>query len=242
MKTDFIKFSEIKVDTPTTWRKKKILSLDIDWAQDIVLEYVIDIIEAANVKCVFFITHKTPLLERIRKNKNFEMGIHPNFNPLLNNTTIRNADEILNELKVLVPEACVFRSHSLTTSGSFLDLYQKHGAKYLSNYMMNGVKNIAPFYQLNGIVEVPIHYADDADLYLISNPDLPKPSGSIEKNEDQGIKVYNFHPIHIALNCSRYEDYQNAKNEILTPERLRFYSVSREGIKNRLISLLNNYK
>lgn len=238
MKTDFIKFSDISVEQPESWKGKRILSFDIDWASDEVLNYVIDIVEEAQVKCCFFVTHNTPVLERIRKDKKFELGIHPNFNPLIQNNSTKSADEILTDLKAIVPEATVFRSHSLTTSGSFLGLYKKHGANYLSNYMMNGVKNIQPFYQVNGQIEVPIYYADDGELFLTSNPDIPRKKTPFDKPND-GIQVYNFHPIHVALNCTNIDDYQQSKNEALDVQRINYYSENRVGIKNKLLELIN---
>lgn len=238
MKTNFIKFSDISVERVESWKGKCILSFDIDWASDIVLNWVVDIVESAGVKCCFFVTHNTPVLDRIRKNKNFELGIHPNFNPLIQNNSDKSADEILAELKLIVPEATVFRSHSLTTSGSFLGLYRKHGANYLSNYMMNGVKNITPFYQINGLVEVPIYYADDGELFLMSNIEIPRIKTSFDTVND-GIKVYNFHPIHVALNCTNIGDYQKSKNETLDADIITYYSQNRVGIKNKLLELIN---
>jgi hypothetical protein len=238
MKTNYIKFSDIDIDIPSTWEGKKILSFDIDWASDEVLNHLVDILENADVKCCFFVTHETRILQRLRNNDNFELGIHPNFNQLLSNTSKKSPDEILHELKEIVPEAKVFRSHSLTTSGNFLGLYQKYGAVYLSNYMMNGVKNLKPFYHMNGLIEVPIYYADDGDLYLHSNSGIPRLESPFI-GFGKGITVYNFHPIHIALNCRNYEDYQNSKQEPLNSERIKFYALNRVGIKNKLEQLLN---
>ena len=78
----FGKVSEISLEEPSSY-EKVFLTFDIDWASDFVLEYCIDLIESAQVKATFFVTHETPLLERLRENPNFELGIHPNFNPLL---------------------------------------------------------------------------------------------------------------------------------------------------------------
>ena len=74
---------EIRPERPETWRGRVFLTLDLDWACDGVLEDTIDLVEGEDVSATWFVTHDTPLLERIRSNPRFELGIHPNFNGLL---------------------------------------------------------------------------------------------------------------------------------------------------------------
>lgn len=59
------------------------LTFDIDWACDGVLADTIDLVEEADVCATWFVTHDTPLLKRLRENPKFELGIHPNFNNIL---------------------------------------------------------------------------------------------------------------------------------------------------------------
>lgn len=80
--TQFALVSAIRVDDPSTWQGKTFLTLDVDWAHDVVLSHCINIVEGSGVPATWFITHYTPLLERLRENKNFELGIHPNFKAL----------------------------------------------------------------------------------------------------------------------------------------------------------------
>ena len=80
----FKKISDINLEEKDSWKGKIFLTLDTDWACDEVLNYVIDIIEEyQNLKVTWFLTNKTKVLERLLKNEDFELGIHPNFNRLL---------------------------------------------------------------------------------------------------------------------------------------------------------------
>lgn len=79
----FSTFKKIVVDDPRTWTDAIFLTFDIDWAHDEVLNDTIDIVERAGVAATWFVTHDTPVLERLKHNPNFELGIHPNFNYLL---------------------------------------------------------------------------------------------------------------------------------------------------------------
>ena len=81
----FEKISSINPDSPLTWKNKIFVTLDIDWAADEVILDSLKLLEQADVSVTFFVTHRTPILERIKGNPKFEIGIHPNFNQLLNN-------------------------------------------------------------------------------------------------------------------------------------------------------------
>lgn len=231
MKSDFINFRDIDIENPFSWRGKKILSFDIDWAPDEQINYVLDILEPTNKKACFFITHNTSVIKRIRENKNFELGLHPNFNPLiLSEPNAKKAIDVMNELKEIVPEAGVLRSHSMTTSGRWLGMFKDFGIKYLSNYLMFGKSNIEPFYQINGLIEVPVYYADDGVIYLNDNPVI-KNVELLNENliYNTGIRVFNFHPVHIFKNSTSFKNYkENSRPEMRA-----------KGVQEQFIKFIN---
>lgn len=53
------------------------ITLDVDWANDEVIEYSTKLLEKYNVKATIFATHESELLKFLEKK--FEIGIHPNF-------------------------------------------------------------------------------------------------------------------------------------------------------------------
>src|ERR1044072_8120400 len=101
----FSQISQIDLSRQETWENTLFLTFDLDWASDEVLARTIDHVEAADVDATWFVTHETPLLERLRANPKFELGIHPNFNPLLlqgDTTRGKDAQEVLaNILKIV---------------------------------------------------------------------------------------------------------------------------------------------
>lgn len=210
---EFINFRDINIEDPTTWKGKAILTFDIDWATDEQISFVLDLLEPSGKKACFFVTHDTPILERIRTNKNFEFGLHPNFNPLILAESIdKKAHEIISELKRIVPEAKILRSHSMTTSGRWLGMYKAAGMDYISNYLMYGIDTIQPFHQINGLVEIPVYFADDGFVYLNDTKEIPNPDlENVFRSDYAGIKVFNFHPIHIFINSTSFEDYKKFK-------------------------------
>lgn len=81
--TRFRKISSIDIDNESSWWDAIFLTFDIDWAHDDVLNDTIDLVEDAGVAATWFVTHDTPVLDKLRANSKFELGIHPNFNFLL---------------------------------------------------------------------------------------------------------------------------------------------------------------
>ena len=60
----FSTISAIAINRETSWNKKQFLTLDIDWANDTVLNDTIDLVESFDVAATWFVTHQTPVLDR----------------------------------------------------------------------------------------------------------------------------------------------------------------------------------
>ena len=130
--------SQIHPDDPSTWENKNFITFDIDWAHNDVMSDTIDLMERFDIAATWFVTHDTPLLKRLRANPKFELGIHPNFNFLLagdprNGAT---AEEVVDRLLEIVPEAKVVRSHSTTQSSRLLEIFEKKGLTHDCNHFI----------------------------------------------------------------------------------------------------------
>jgi len=68
-KHKWLNVSDCNVDAPTN--DAIVLTLDIDWAGDAVLADCIELVEATGAPATWFVTHDTPLLERVRANNKF---------------------------------------------------------------------------------------------------------------------------------------------------------------------------
>ena len=236
---DFIHFSEVCPERKETWASRRILSVDIDWASDDVLNDTIDLIESFHVKACFFVTHRTVLLEKIRANPLFEVGLHPNFDPLLLGRGSTSAKHIIADLAEFVPGARILRSHAMTTSGRWLDLYKDFGITHLSNYLMFGDSLIHPFRQLNGLIESPVYFADDGMLYQrqnsIASLDIRDGFGAC----GNGLQVFNFHPIHLFINTDDLQKYSLARIAGDDASRLRSLRHPGDGARAWLANLLS---
>ncbi|MEI2738967.1 MAG: hypothetical protein V9F01_09290 [Chitinophagaceae bacterium] len=200
------------------------ITSDVDWAPEPVLEYMISLFEARGIKCTFFCTHYSEVLLNADRNL-FELAIHPNFNPLLDGKA-GNSDEVLDKILAIYPESRGVRSHSMLQSTGLINLFSRKGLIYESNHFLPYHKNISPFLLWNGMVRLPYIWEDDIHwLYGNSFADL-----KINLNEP-GMKIFDFHPIHIYLNTTNEEHYLNAKPFYQQPLELQRFRNSGKDIK-----------
>jgi hypothetical protein len=129
---------KIAADSHNTWRNKAFLTVDVEWSCDSVLCDSIDLVEDAGVPATWFVTHETHLLQRLRSNPLFELGIHPNFNPLLDGEADRgeSAIDVVDRLMQIVPEARSVRSHSLTSSSRLQEVFRSAGLTHEMNTLI----------------------------------------------------------------------------------------------------------
>lgn len=163
---------------------------DMDWASDIQIEYVLDKLERHKIKSTWFVTHDTPILERMRKDKRIELGIHPNFNP--DSTQGKDQDEIMQNLLKIVPNAVSVRSHTLYWSSRLMPLYKKYGIKNDATIILFNTPNITPHYLKSfNLRRFPSYWEDS--LAMVENNDYIN-------TKENGLKIVTFHPVHIFLN------------------------------------------
>lgn len=236
---NFRTISSIDVKSEATWRDSIFLTFDIDWAHDNVLSDTIDIVEKADVAATWFVTHDTVILNRLRKNPKFELGIHPNFNLLLNGDSSngKNAEEVLFRLKNIVPEAVSIRSHSMCQSSYLLNLFQKFGFTHDVNHYVpcdSGIQ-IKPWFLWNGMVRVPYNWEDDLYLMACNTED------NIQVAQSTCFSVFDFHPIHIFLNTENLCRYESTR-EWHYDEALLMHRFEGKGVRCLLNELLQLFK
>lgn len=196
------------------------LTFDVEWANDEILSYCIDLCDQLEVQATFFATHATAVLERLKNRPEYELGIHPNFNPLFaQDESARSPEEIVMELKRIVPEALSVRSHCVTQSAGILDLFAKYGFTHDVNTWVPHWSNIGlkPWRDKNNLIRVPFFWADDDHS---TGQDTVSASDMLDQ---EGLRVFCFHPIHIYLNTCRYSTYEKSKPYCNDMDRLQKY-------------------
>ncbi len=237
----FGRINEIDADDPPTWEGRLFLTLDLDWAIDPAIALCLDLIEDAGVAATVFVTHDTPLLARMRANPRLELGLHPNFNPLLDRPggqlVVSGARAILHDLQRIVPEARAIRSHSMMQSSKLLDLFSAAGLTHDCNHFIPAHTGISlrPYRHWNGLTRVPYCWEDDVDLIYRQGPSV------LELAAAPGLKVFDFHPVHVALNTQSIEHFELSRSAHGSWEALcRAASSARGGVRDRFEALIRN--
>lgn len=236
----FENIKNIVISKPASWKNKIFLTFDTDWACDEVLSYSIDIIERYGIRATFFMTHKTPLLKRLRGNSKIEIGIHPNFNFLLNGDFRygKNIKQVVAYYKKICPQALSVRSHSMTQSSKILDVFTSYGLKFDCNHFIPFDANIdlKPWMFWNGrLSKIPYFWEDDAHCLYGWKWD------PAEYSFNRHLKVFDFHPSHVYLNTEDMKRYHKSRDVLSDVQALSKNINKRKfGIRDFLTKLIEN--
>ena len=238
MKKDkrFALLSSICCEKSSSWDEKIFLTFDIDWAHDEVINDVYQLCEARAIPATFFATHKADILETIgKKQSQFEIGLHPNFNQLLmGNNNKKNFYTECASLKNLFPNATSVRSHSLCFGSLIQTAYQQLGITHDSSVIVpcqNNTRPLFPWKMWDGLVRVPYFFCD---YVTAMSAEVPVQNLAIRP----GLKVFDFHPIHVFLNTESLERYEFTRPLHHKPKELMQHRYKGYGTRSRLIDLL----
>lgn len=225
--------SRIEVDNEASYCKP-LLTFDVDWAHDFIIEDTLSLVDHYSVKSTWMMTHSTDMESRIRKSGH-EIGIHPNFNPLLMGDRSKgiSAEHIVADLLTQFPDSKSVRSHSLVQSSRLSQLFYGFGLRFESNDYLPGsvFSSIQPFIAETGMIKVPYIFSDE----LTCLSDHIHVSTLCER---EGLKVFDFHPIHVFLNTESLERYERTRSLHNNPKELSKFRYDGFGTRNRLIELL----
>lgn len=113
----------------------------MDWAHYEIMRDTHATLAEGGVPSTWFVTHDSPFLDELRADPNVELGIHPNFNKLLegDHSNGRTVQEVIARLLEVVPEAKSVRSHSLMQSSRILDAYVAAGLTHDATHLVEPV-------------------------------------------------------------------------------------------------------
>ena len=196
-----------------------IITFDIDWAPDFAIKFVADELYRKKIKSTWFVTHASPAIEELKKNELIELGIHPNFLP--NSSHGKTTNEILQNLLKIIPNAKCIRTHGLYNSSYlYREIARNETLENDSSILMPEIPDLKPhtlYFEDAGspLTRVPIFWEDDIEMYN------PKKSWDFKntKYHVNGMKIFNFHPLHIFVNSNNM-DIWNALKDISNLDKL----------------------
>ena len=188
----------------------KALILDVDWAPDFVIDDVVKILETYRVKATWFITHNSPILDKLqRMDALFELGIHPNFLP---GTTHGNThEEIIDHCLSIVKDANCIRSHAYSQSSLLYKFIAENTGLNIDASVFAphtpDLRVIKYFVGNRYLYRVPVYWEDSNEMKI---PDIQWEFNNLPVSE-KGLQVFAFHPIHIYLNTFNISQYRELR-------------------------------
>jgi hypothetical protein len=217
------------------------LTFDTDWADEAVLRDTIDVLDSRGVAATVFATHASPLLAELAGHPRIEVGLHPNFNPLLDGGSgATDAGRVLGDLHDLFPAAVSVRSHSLVQSSALQYLFARRGLTHEANQFVPSWSGITcrPYREISGLIRVPYFWEDDVHVMAMA--------GGLVTDWDAGallagpgLKMFDFHPIHVFLNTERMERYESTRAYHRDAARLLDHRCGTSGTRSFLLDLID---
>lgn len=222
------------------------ITFDIDWAPDFAIALCAETCAAAGIRATFFATHPSPVLSELAADERFEVGIHPNFLP--GSTQGKSTHDIINYCLEIVPFARSMRTHGLAQSSPLLAEIIDHTPqiKHDSSLYLHRHPGLQPveWHSENGgrLVRLPYFWEDDVEAVNGDWNALHVAS----LIQEPGLQIFNFHPIHVALNMKDMGAYRAFKASLgnrplpyATAMEVADYASRDIGTRDFLHSLLN---
>ena len=213
------------------------LTCDIDWAPDYAVADLFQIVSDIGYDLTAFATHDS---DELKNCPNFvEIGLHPdNTRP---HPEFGLSRKIL-DLKEMYPDAVGLRAHRNFFGQNIAHLASQAGLKYDVSVFNWRQKFVQIHKDQFGLLRTSYNWEDgiNADMGLewdIANVPI----------DDPGLKIFNFHPIFVYLNCPN-DDYrrtvtQQYKNLELAPKsELEPMIYKGYGARTFMIDMLKELK
>jgi hypothetical protein len=180
---------------------------DIDWAPDFMVRLCMDICRRYGTAATFFATHPSDTLLEIESDPLFELGIHPNF--MSGSSHGNTLEEVMDYCQRLVPNARSMRTHGLYQHTRLFQLILSSYPKIKTDvsFFLPAHANLAPVEWCFGDKNRKlVRLANFWDDYYSAG--LPEYNWQMEEAPSNGIRIFSFHPVHVAMNTETLAGYE----------------------------------
>lgn len=206
-----------------------LITLDVDWAPEPAIEMSIDLLNRYGIRATFFATHDSEILRQAQRDELIEIGLHPNY------FKNKNFEFVIDELLELYPNSKAVKAHGLYSSANIMKLYQDRGFHTCGDIFLPNGSNLKPLRRFgpDSLLMIPYNW-EDANYFTYESKIDFKPDRYLTV---RGLKVFNFHPIHVFANTRSPSHYQDIKKHYHNPRELEKLRAS-VGSKNFFENLL----
>jgi hypothetical protein len=211
-----------------------VFTADQDWAPEWTCTNFVHDLARFDLQCHLFRTSESPSLDQAFSEKLITQGWHPNF--MMNSTHGDSITEVIETMKLLVPESRTVRAHSyFESSETWKHLFEanqvveSHGPTIRSEGLM-------PIQLASNMIRIPVFFEDD--VLLRDDPIALKSIDLLRKIVTPGLKVFDFHPVHLGINSRSLEHY-NSSRPHLQDENFFKESRNSRGVRTLFIEVID---
>lgn len=156
-------------------------------------------------------------------------------------------DDELQTMRASFPKAVGWRSHSCIYSHLLSEWVGRNGYQYVSTADNLGQPGIKPIREAFGTWQMPIYYMENLDFsdsrFWGARAKAPFDRQKIDlAMKNQGLFVFDFHPVHLMLNTPSYEFYAAARDDFkkgLPLTQLRYDGVGAHSFYVELVETMS---
>lgn len=203
-----------------------IFTADQDWAPEWACEVFVNEVTTNELPVHVFRTNSSPTIDKAVARGVVTHGWHPNFKAdSTHGTTI---SEVISTMQAIHSESRTVRAHSYFESSEIWDCLYAVGQIVESHGVTRLEENLQPMRMASKLIRVPVFFEDD--VFMRDYPDELDCELLFKRLLSPGLKVLDFHPIHIGLNSKSLIHYEQSR-QILDNESLFLESMNHRGIR-----------
>ena len=209
-----------------------ILTSDVDFVSDDFLRIAYQPLEQLPMT-IFMTGASTYLSESSLTNTVWEMEPHPNF--CEGSTHGSSIDEVFHTIRGFSGEERGFRCHRYYSSNDIEERFAGCGYSYASNICADLVY-VPPFINRCGLLQIPIFFEDGGYLKYHGVPTI---DDIAKRLSHEGVYVFNFHPIHLALNSCDFSSIRRLKDSMSQEQYHTMTEVDVQAHRNIKYGMMN---
>ncbi len=179
-----------------TSEPRYVLTADQDWAPEWACELFIDLIKQLELPFHVFRTNLSVALDFAAQEGIISNGWHPNFRT--ESTHGSTPGEVIASMTSMFPGCNSARAHTYYESSETWQLLKQAGISYESHGPTDMEDGLRPLRMMSGLTRFPVFLEDD--VHLMSDRRDDSLRRLHETVHTPGLKVLDFHPIHLGLN------------------------------------------
>lgn len=205
--SDVKEVSELLADNQNT---VVVFTGDQDWAPEWAVQDTLDLFHEVDIPYHLFRTNDSQAARHARENfQGFSEGWHPNF--LDGSSHGSTFEEVISEMARLVPHSRSIRCHSFYEYTGMWARISGTDIVAESHGLTDMQVGLRPMRMWTGLWRFPVFLEDD--VFFASEVHESQLARLWRNLQMPGLKILNFHPVHVALNTSSAEQYTKWKSE-----------------------------